>query len=404
MFNRDPFPRCLQIVFALLHYLFLIGGGFVVSLWSAQETQALSSFWRDQGIASCSRQTVWDPSVIGPGKQFAWIRDPSIYQFMDNVFVMTGTNRYLVEFWGASPRDFTTCVGTAYETELFSPDGRRNLRSFGFLEWDKFFITTPHGIRMLSSLKPSLSGSYNRGFVNRNLPRQLVAFRPVKNGRKTPSGFFLDWIMISDRPVLANSYSGRVYSTGLDGTFLIHPKRFDNFLRSTCQVVRRIDLETLTVGPFVKILCSGNMTEYDWDTDRPFPSEVRFSDGGGLIEGGWFYYSQKLKTYFLLYSSGDYASKNNYAGFVATCESPLTPCRKIYDDRLGRVRVFLKGSSRNYVKVGRPYPVVENGKLVDIFFHARRRGDKKDSILRCQNFLPDMLEKFLDGGPGCLFD
>jgi hypothetical protein len=346
------------------------------------------------------------PPVVWKASKTVWIRDPNIFRTGSGQYILAGTPKTIIEFPSLNPSVFSHGNGTPYVLSILSPDGKRRIRKSGLHEWQKSFLRGKDGLLMIASL-PTLQ-NYNLQRVSKAKRRSVFVFVPVANGRKTRSGFPLDWRMKSNKPFLRAIYNGDLFEDGNRGLYLHTDVRQDKGLKTTCLLAQTMD-RSLKLGKPRVLLCPGQAVSRSvdvtgWDRDHPFPSEVRHRDGGGLLEGAWAYRASPQR-YYILYSSGDYNNETLYGGFVALCSSPMGPCVKTLNAGKTDSRPFLQGSSRHYKRVGRPYPVVDqNGRLTDIIFHARRRNAKKDDILRCTNFSPDMLSRFVAGGPGCEYD
>jgi len=346
------------------------------------------------------------PPVVWKASDTIWIRDPNVFRTDAGHYILSGTPKTIIEYSSLNPSVFSQGNGTPYVLSILSPDGTKRIRKSGLREWQKSFLHSKDGLIMIASL-PTLK-NYNQQLVSKGKRRSVFVYVPLKNGRTTKSGFPLDWRMQSNRPFLKSIYNGDIFENSNGQLFIHTDVRQDRKKKTTCLLAQRMT-RGLKLGPASVLLCPGLAVPPDvdvtgWDRNHPFPSEVRHTDKGGLLEGGWVYRAAPRR-FYVLYSSGDYANEKLYGGFVAVCSSPMGPCIKTMNASNTDSRPFLKGSSRNYYRVGRPYPVVDaKGRLTDIIFHARRRGAKKDDILRCTNFSSDMLTRFVAGGAGCAYD
>lgn len=335
-----------------------------------------------------------------------WVRDPNLFRTQSGHYILSGTARHIVEYPDIAPAVFNPTNGKPFVLSILSPNGKRRVRKSGLIDWQKSFLETDTGLVMIASL-PTVR-NYNTDRVSQAKRRSVFVFEPMNTGRATDSGFPLDWKMKSNKPFLKAIYNGDIFENKKGRLFLYTDVRQDRKLKTTCILGQTLS-RSLKLGQPSVLLCPGRAVGMDidptgWDRDHPFASEVRHTDGGGLIEGGWAYRAGNRRI-FMLYSSGDYANEKLYGGFLALCSSPMGPCTKTLNAGQTDSRPFLKGSSKNYHRVGRPYPVVDaRGKLTDIIFHARRRGARKDDILRCTNFTPKILQNFVRGGPGCEYD
>jgi len=354
----------------------------------------------DQQVPTHTQTTVWKPAPLPNGREYAWLRDPSIYYHQPNSYIMSGTRPFIVEFPGITPAELQSHKGRWYKLIIWSPNGKRRLRRDGFNEWGKSFTLTRKGVVMLASLPAAIDFDYDNRAKTNKRRRSVFLFEPMNKGRTTARGFPLDWRMKSNSPFLQGIYSARLFEIQ-HKKYLLSDRRHDAGIKATCISILELDTE-LDKGSPQNLLCPGQQTgPAQWSREQPYLSEIRFEDGGGLVEGAWMHRSSAGQ-YYILYSSGDYAASRNYGGFVATCKDVMGPCRKILDHKTGRVRVFLSGSSRDYERVGRPYPVVDSrGQLVNIIFHARIRQTNRDAIISCANFTPTIIEDFIAGGPGC---
>lgn len=343
---------------------------------------------------------VWD------GDQNTWLRDPNLYRTKAGRYILSGTRKHIVEYPGVTPGSFEDEDGKAYPVRLFAPNGTRNLRASGFIEWGKKFFRSSSGVVLILSL-PTVA-DFNTGSAPQAGRRSSYVFVPINGGRVTTSGFPLDWRMRSNQPFLRSIYNGGIYDTGRGNVFVYADVRTDAARKTTCLRVQQMS-RGLKLGEPKTLICPGrrvpkSVDRTGWERNRPYRSEVRFGDGGGLVEGAWIYRSPNSK-YYVLYSSGDYKNNKLYGGFVAVCHRPAGYCQKTLRADGGDVRAFVKGASKNYERVGRAFPVLDGrGQLVDIIFHARPRGGNADDILRCTNFHPGIIEAFAQGGPGCEFD
>ncbi len=347
-----------------------------------------------------------DYPLVWQADEEKWLRDPNIFGTDAGTYIMTGTQSHVLEYQSLEAGSFEDDDGAPNLVRLFSPNGKRKLRADGFWEWEKKFFQSANGLIMIASL-PSVD-DFDTDLRKTAGRRSTYVFVQLKHGRTTASGFPLDWKLRSNDPLLMDIYNGSIFDADEDGLFMYADVRNDKTLNTTCIRVQGMS-RSLDLKKPRFLLCPGQKVERDtdksgWDRNTPFPSEVRFEDGGGLLEGAWAWKSPNDK-YYIFYSSGDYEDTDLYGGFIAVCKNPNGMCRKIMRDDKNDVRFFVKGSSKNYERIGRAFPVVnKNDELVDIIFHARPRGEKADDILRCTNFHPKLIEEFTKGGPGCEFD
>ncbi|MDP5307413.1 hypothetical protein [Paracoccus spongiarum] len=351
--------------------------------------------------------------VVWRGQGDVWLRDPSVFAADGGTYILLGTRSNLIEYPDIAPGAFNAEDGVAYDLQLYSPDGQRLLRRAGFHSWGKKLYRSASGTVLITSLEQA--GDFNRD-APKARGRSVHVFVPKADARRTRGGFPLDWRMRDNTPMIRSSYNADIYDSG-DGRFVYIDDRQDlpgNPDRITCIRVQRLDEDLVLRRKGPPVLCPGRQVdagrdEAGWDRARPMPSELRLEENGSLIEGGWGYASPSGQ-HMILYSAGAYRSESNYGGFVAACSAPTHGCRKTLTADGADVRPFIAPSSRNYTHVGRPFPVLDrSGRLVDIIFHARQRGanangEGENDILRCMNFTPDILERFVAGGPACAFD
>ncbi|MEP2532165.1 hypothetical protein [Shimia sp.] len=387
-------------IFAIGLFIFVAG-----SLWLIISNEAVLAN-TDLDAPSESHAGANEDPLVWQAREGKWLRDPNIYRTKAGTFILTGTEDHVVEYQSLAPGSFEDDDGVPYFLSLRAPNGERMLRREGFREWEKKFFDSQDGLVMVSSL-PTVE-NFNRDGLEGAKKRSSYLFEPIQDGRRTKSGFPLDWRMQSNEPWLESIYNGGIFDTGGRKVFVYADVRYDKTHNTTCVRGQRMSRDMRMEKPKF-LLCPGRKAKRSkdqsgWDRDNPLPSEVRFEDGGGLLEGAWGWQSPN-GPYFLLYSSGDYTDEALYGAFVAECSTPMGPCRKVMRDDKKDVRFFVEGNSKNYERAGRAFPVIDaSGQLVDIIFHARRRGQMTDDILRCLNFSPTIIEEFASGGAGCAYD
>lgn len=355
---------------------------------------------------------VWEPQ----GQK--WLRDPALFMTDGGTYVLSGTRNVVIEYEDVSPDALTAEKGRAYRFRILSPDVGRGLAAAGFVQWGADFFRTRDGtLRMIASLQESTTDDYDTGDPAEMFERELHLFEPEEGAATTAGGFPLAWRMTEDEPFIPDTYNADPFQDA-DGTlYLTVDERIDARVPAVCMVSYRLDSSRLVLQDRTILLCPGapvpGRSGADaWDRSRPLPSERRmFGDGaGGLIEGGRMYRAGN-GVYYLFYSSGSFRNEKFYGGFLAICAGAQGPCRKTMADNGSDVRQFIRGSSPAYREVGRPAPVVaKDGRLTDIIFHARIRSTAvggsrgKDAVLRCANFSAGLIDEFLRGGEGCLYD
>ncbi|SFC73092.1 hypothetical protein [Tropicimonas isoalkanivorans] len=351
--------------------------------------------------------------IVWKGEGTVWLRDPNVFRADGGTYILSGTNSNIIEYPDVRPGTFNADDGTPYRIRLFSPNGKRLLRKSGFNAWGKKFFRSSDGVVLIASLQQA--SDFDRDEPKKR-GRSVYVFEPRGDTRRTEGGFPLDWKMRDNTPMIKSTYNGDPFVHRGNVYVYIDDRRDlrgdDDWI--TCIRVQQVQSDLVVQDKGKALLCPGRkvpkkVDKTGWDRARPMPSEIRLESNGSLIEGAWGYASPN-GTHFLLYSAGAYRSESNYGGFVAVCASPMAGCEKVLRSDGSDVRPFVAESSKNYTHIGRPFPVTDgDGKLVDIIFHARQRGskesgDKENDILRCTNFTPDILEKFVLGGPACEFD
>lgn len=343
------------------------------------------------------------------------IRDPELFKVSSSAaYVLTGTGRGVIEFPNGAPDSLNPLNGTPFFLGFYTPDGLHELHpAQGFYTWNNVFQHFSDGPKMLAAL-PTVP-DFNALTATTAAPstrRSTYLFVPMGT-RTTVKGFPLDWRMASNTPVVPQVYAANPYFDKVGNQmYLESDVRKDVQVKATCMLGQELwsgvrpNSRTLR-----ELLCPGRpvATTTDitgFDRLHPLSSEVRFPDGGGLVEGGWFYYSAATQKYYLLYSSGDYSSPDEYGGYVAVCDTPTGPCKKVMNQSNSEARRFVAGSSKNYTAIGRPFPIIDGrtGVLTDVIFHARRASDNAQVILRCTNTTSMLLEDFVTGGRSCEFD
>lgn len=257
-----------------------------------------------------------DP-LVWQARDERWLRDPNIFDTDAGTFILSGTRPHIIEYQSLALGFFEYDDGKAELVRLFSPNGKRNLRENGYREWEKQFFRGSDGLRMIASL-PTVKDFDADLFANAGR-RSTYIFVPMADGRKTASGFPLDWKLSANKPFIRDVYHGGVFETGGETVFVYADVRNDKKINTTCIQVQSMSRKLETKGGKF-LLCPGRRVRKEkdttgWNRNTPFPSEVRFSDGGGLVEGAWVWLSPKNK-YYLLYSSGDYQNPD-------LCEVPL---------------------------------------------------------------------------------
>ncbi|MCC6138145.1 MAG: hypothetical protein IT287_05905 [Bdellovibrionaceae bacterium] len=354
------------------------------------------------------KNVVWEPKLDEKGK-YQWLRDPTTFVYKGGA-ILAGSQKWFVEYPSPESHILVAKNGTAYESTLMSPNGRRNLGTAGFGAWSRHFFRTGTGVIMFASLPAAVDGDYNKGTVDPSGRRHLYVFEPALNSKKTAGGFPLIWKMqlkgknLKAQPFLQDVYSVHTYhDLSTQQTYIMHTARNDHSKKSSaCLVSYILDRSSLALSNRQILLCPGRAVSksYDntgWDRSRPLPSEERYSDRGGLLEGARFV-RRSEGIYYLLYSAGAY--EDTYGSYVAVCSSPLGPCQKVMNAQATDSRSLIEYSP-DYVRVGAAFPVKYNAAMIDIIFHARLKGTEMDTILRCSNFKIGFLSGFVAGGPAC---
>ena len=351
-----------------------------------------------------------NPLVWQPTRGIS-LRDPELLKMSTGAYILTGTSLGVVEYPNGLQTTLVPTSGVPYRIAIYSPNGLRQLKpSEGFMTWNNVVYQFGDGPKMFASLPPAKDFNTATTALGR---RSTYLFVPKPGASTTVGGFPLQWQMASNTALVPGVYSAIPYWDRIQKKmYLESDVRQDVNLSTTCMLGQELwpgaRPDPRSLRPLV---CPGrpvplSVDPTGFDRRHPLSSEVRFEDGGGLVEGGWLYYSAVTQKYYLTYSSGAYDSADEYGGYVAVCDSPTGPCQKVMNQSGSDARRFVAGNSKNYTATGRPYPVIDakTGVLTDVLFHAHRNADDVEVILRCTNFTTTMLEDFVAGGRSCEFD
>lgn len=329
------------------------------------------------------------------------LRDPVVYKNNNESFIISALG-YIAEF--KDVYNMTPYTGKGYKLNLYDSSGEKIINKKND-PWGMNFYNWDGKIYMYVSFQPPPDYDFSLPPSKANSFRRIYAMVPKENSKYTKGGFPLDWKLNSSRPLFfdgdfsnytKDAYDGRIF-THEDAVYLLNDHTKANTAKAAvCMYSRKMLGPVKVDSEEYELVCPGkwNAGLNKWNTESPYPSEVRFGDGGGLVEGAWGYYDFGAKKIYLFYSSGAYESKDNYGGFLAVCENLTSHCEKVLTKDEREIKQLTPAAGKGFFMMGRPYPLIIGQKLYDILFHGRSELNYNDTVLRCSNF-PPLSDNFL---------
>lgn len=329
------------------------------------------------------------------------LRDPVVYNNKNKSFIISALG-YIAEF--KDVYNMTPKTGKGYKLNLYDSDGKKIINEKN-APWGMNFYDWDGKTYMYVSFQPPRDYNFSLPPSKTNNFRRIYVMVPAQGTKYTEGGFPLDWKLNSSRPLFfdgdflnreKDAYDARIFKHDKEVFLLIDHTKPKTLKSAVCMYSRKMLGPTEISLDEYELVCPGKwMPELSkWDIEHPYASEVRYEDGGGLVEGAWGYYDFGAKKIYLFYSSGAYESNDNYGGSLAVCENFTSHCEKVLTKDEREVKQLTPAAGKGFVMMGRPYPLIIGQKLYDILFFGRSELNFNDTVLRCSNYLP-IAENFL---------